>query len=140
MRSVAELVVHDLEIVGRYVDVHVADLPLVRREVASHRQRAVVIVEHRDLVDVNPVRLQLDTAGDVLVLDACRHDRHGPVTDADLPDRVRIGDRAGHANVGLERALDVGHHVVEALDHPEIDRTAVDGEIDAVLGSDDVVV
>ena len=28
--DVAELVVHDLEVVGRHVDVHVADLPLVR--------------------------------------------------------------------------------------------------------------
>ena len=44
-------------------------------------------------------------AGDVLVRDTRRHDRHGPVTDANLPDRVRISDRTGHAKMGLERAL-----------------------------------
>ena len=51
-------------------------------QIAGDRQRAVVVVEHRDLVDVHAIRLQLDPAGDVRVADAGRHDRERAVLDS----------------------------------------------------------
>ena len=41
---------------------HAAELPLANGEIAGDRQRAVVVVEHGDLIDVHAVRLQLDLA------------------------------------------------------------------------------
>ena len=73
--DVAQLVVDHLEVVRGDVQLDAADLPLVDREVAGDRQRALMVVEHEMCVDVHLVRLQVDLALQVRVDDAGRRDR-----------------------------------------------------------------
>ena len=55
--QVAQLVVDDFEIVRGNPQMEVAHFAGVHGEVAGERQRAVVIVEHGDLVDVHAIGL-----------------------------------------------------------------------------------
>ena len=61
--------------------------------------------------------------------------RHGErrVLNRDGAGRVRIGGRAGHVDLRLQHPGHVGQRGREPLHDPEIDRAAVDVEIDAIL-------
>ena len=105
---------------------------LVDREIAGDRQRALVVVEHRDVVDVDLVGLQIDLPLQVRVADAGRLDGERRLVDGDHAGRMRIGRGAGDVDLRLQRAGDVGQRGREALHQAEIDRRAVDVQIDAI--------
>ena len=88
------------------------------------------------LIDVHLVRLQLDLALQVRVADAGRLDRERRLVDGDLAGRMRIGGRTGDVDLGLQRAGDLGQRGREALHQAEIDRRALDVQIDAIAGRD----
>ena len=58
--DVAHLVVDDLEVARGDVQQQGAELLLVHREVAGDREGVLMVVEHRDVVDVDLVGLQID--------------------------------------------------------------------------------
>ena len=82
-------------------------------------------------VDVHLVRLQVDFALQVGVADAGRLDGERRVVDGDDAGRVRVGGRAGDVDLRLQRAGDVGQRRREALNQAEIDRRALDVQVDA---------
>ena len=76
-----------------------------------------MVVDQPDLLDVHAVRLQIDPSVEVRVADARGRDGEGGVLDRDRAQRMWIVGRG-----------------CEPLHDPEIDRAAVDVQIDPILG------
>ena len=108
----------------------------MHREIAAEVERVQMIVEHADRADVHPFGLKLDAAAQIRVGDAGRDDREGPVLDRHQTFRVGVGRRAGHIDSCLQRSVDIGQRRRKALHQADIDRTAVDMEVDAIFRSE----
>ena len=93
-----------------------------------------MVVEHRDVVDVDLVGQQIDAPLQVRVVHTGLRNGKRRVGDRDRSVRMRIGGGTGDVDIRLQGALDVGHDVSEALHQAEIDRGAFDVKVDAILG------
>ena len=84
---------------------------------------------------MDAIGLQIDPAVELGVPNPGRRHGEGRVLNRDGAGRMRIAGRAGHVNLGLHHAGHVGQLGREPLHDPEIDRTAVDVQIDPILGA-----
>ena len=132
--DIAQLVVENLEVIGRDVELHAADATLVERDIAAERQRVVVVVEDGDLGDMDAVGLQLEAGHHVRVDASGRLDLHPAVGDCQGAFGPGIGGSAADPQVCFGQTLHIGQRGRKALHESQIDRAAVDGEIDAVAG------
>jgi hypothetical protein len=91
-----------------------------------------MVVEHRELIDVDAVGLEVHAAGDIRVVHAGRIDLHRAICHDQRAGRMRIVRRAAHVEVRFECSGDTADCGREPLDETEAERAAVDGHVDAI--------
>ena len=102
------------------------------RELAGDVQRLAVLVENRELLQAHLLGLEIDPRVQAGVRHAAGGNAERAALDVDESLQVRILAGAGDADVGLERAGDVGDLRREALDDAEVQRRRLDVEVDGV--------
>jgi hypothetical protein len=131
--NIAHLVVDDLEIVGREANLYRAEFTRMNGQIAGDRQRALVVIEHGEAFDMHAIRLQIDATVDLLVLDAERRNHRRPLRHGDRAGGMRIRRGTLDANVRLERSGHVGQRGRKTLHQAEINRAAVDHQVDPIF-------
>ena len=132
--QVGELVVDHLEVLRLDLDVDRADRALVHRQRPADGHHLRCSSRIRISLIVDGVRLEIDAGVEAGVCGAQVGNRERAAADVDDAVEVRVVAGAGHLDVRLQRAGDVGDIRREALDDAQVDLAARDLQVDRFAG------